>query len=133
MPRYNYNDRNRQTNRSDTYPNFNRFHQEERSSYQSRYSDRDRHHLYSSPKHQQQYNQSSHNHNNKGHVQHNAHNMSTLNTSELIGSLQNQIIGLCLQPLQQATLNSVNTIDGTKKTEFATWAQHIENTMRICI
>ena len=44
VPRYNYNDKNRQTNRSDTYPNFNRLHQEERSSYQYRYSDRDRHH-----------------------------------------------------------------------------------------
>ena len=54
VPRYNYNERKRQTNRSDTYPNLNRFHQEERSSYQSRYSDRDRHHLYSSPKHQHQ-------------------------------------------------------------------------------
>ena len=55
-----------------------------------------------------------------------------LNTSELIGSLQSQIIGLQLQPLQQATLNSINTFDGTKKAEFATWAQSIENAMRIC-
>ena len=50
--------------------------------------------------------------------------MSTLNTSEeLIGSLQSQIIGLYLQPLQQATLNSINTFDGTKKAEFTTWAR----------
>ena len=41
VPRY-----NRQTNRSDAYPHFNRA----TSSYQSRYSDRDRHHSYSSPK-----------------------------------------------------------------------------------
>ena len=58
--------------------------------------------------------------------------MSTLNTSELIGSLQSQIIGLHSQLLQQATLNSINTFDGTKKAEFATWAQSIENTVRIC-
>ena len=58
--------------------------------------------------------------------------MSTLNTSELIGSLQSQIIGLHLQPLQQATLNSINTFDGTKKAEFTTWTQSIENAMRIC-
>ena len=57
--------------------------------------------------------------------------MSTLNTSELIGSLQSQIKGLHLQPLQQATLNSINTFDGTKKAEFTTWAQSIENVMRI--
>ena len=46
--------------------------------------------------------------------------MSTLNTSNIIGSLQSQVIGLHSQPLQQATLNSINTFDGTKKGEFAT-------------
>ena len=59
--------------------------------------------------------------------------MSTLNTSELIGSLQSQIIALHSQPLQQVTLKSINMFDGTKKAEFATWAQSIENAMRICI
>ena len=58
--------------------------------------------------------------------------MSTLNTSELIGSLQSQIIGFHSQPLQQGTLKSINTLDGTKKAEFATWPQNIENTVRIC-
>ena len=58
--------------------------------------------------------------------------MSTLNTSELISSLQSQIIGLQSQVLQQATLNPINTFDGTKKAEFATWAQSIENAARIC-
>ena len=58
--------------------------------------------------------------------------MSILNTSELIDSLQNQIIGLRSQPLQQATLNLINTFNGTKKAEFATWAQSIENAVRIC-
>ena len=57
--------------------------------------------------------------------------MSTLNTSDIIGSLQSQIIGLHSQPLQQATLNSINMFDGTKKAEFVTWAQSIENTVRI--
>ena len=42
-----------------------------------------------------------------------------LNTSELIGSLQIQITGLQLQLLQQSTLNSIKTFDGTDKAEFA--------------
>ena len=102
VPSYNYNDRTRQINRSDTYPNFNRVCQKERS-YQSRYGDKDRHHPYSSPRHWHQYNQASHHYSNNSHVQHNAHNMSTLNTSDIIGSLQSQIIGLHSQPLQHAT------------------------------
>ena len=57
--------------------------------------------------------------------------MSTLNTLELIDSLQSQIIGL-RSPLQQVTLNLVKTFDGIKKAEFATWAQSIENASRIC-
>ena len=94
VPRY-----NRQTNRSDAYPHFNRA----RSSYQSRYSDRDRHHSYSSSKYQHPHNQASHSYHNNS----NTPNMYPLNTSELIGSLQSQIIGLQLQPLQQSTLNSI--------------------------
>ena len=58
--------------------------------------------------------------------------MSTLNTSKLIGSFHSQIIGLHLQPLQQTILNSINMFDGTKKAEFATWVQSIENTVKIC-
>ena len=58
--------------------------------------------------------------------------MSTLNIPKIIGSLQSQITGLQLQALQQATLNLINTFDGTKKTEFVTWAQSIENAARIC-
>ena len=46
--------------------------------------------------------------------------MSTLNTLELIGSLQSQIIGLHSQPLQQATLNLINTFYSTEKAKFAT-------------
>ena len=58
--------------------------------------------------------------------------MCTLNTSELIGSLQSHIRGLQSQLLQQIALNSINTFDGTKKAEFATWAQSIENAVRVC-
>ena len=57
--------------------------------------------------------------------------MSTVKASDIIGSLQSQIIGLHSQPLQQATHNSINMFDGTKKAEFATWTQSIENTVRI--
>ena len=57
--------------------------------------------------------------------------MPTLNTLELIGSLQSQEIGLHSQPLQQATITFINAFDGTKKAEFATWAQSIENAARI--
>ena len=74
---------NRQTNRSDTYPHFNRA----RSYYQFRYSDRDRCHSYSSPKNQHPYNQASHSYHNNSNIQHNAPNKYPLNTSELIGSL----------------------------------------------
>ena len=127
VPKYNYNERTRQTNRSDTYPIFNRVHQEERSSYQSRYGDRDRHLSYSLSKHQHQYNQASHHYNNSSQVQ----LMSALNTLDIIGSLQSQIIGLQSHPLQHAMLNSINMFDGTKKAEFATWVQSIENAVRI--
>ena len=58
--------------------------------------------------------------------------MSTLNISDIIRSLQGQIIGLHSQPLQHATLNSINLFDGTKKAEFATCTQSIENAVRIC-
>ena len=46
--------------------------------------------------------------------------------------LQDQIIGLKSQLLQQSTLNSIKTSDGTDKAEFATWVQSIENAARWC-
>ena len=119
VPRY-----NRQTNRSDACPHFNRA----RSSYQSRYSDRDRCHSYSSHKYQHLHNQASCSHHNAS----NTPNMYPLNTSELIGSLQSQIIGLQLQLLQQSMLNSTKMFDDTNKPKFATWAQSIENAVRLC-
>ena len=83
-------------------------------------------------KHQNQYNQANHHYQNNSDAKHNAPNMSTLNILELIHPLQSQIIGFQLQPLQQATLNSINTFDGSKKAEFTTWNQSIENAMIIC-
>ena len=87
---------------------------------------------YLSPKHQHQYNQAGHHYHSYSNVLCSTSNMPTLNTSELIGSLQSHIIGLQSQPLQQATLTSINTFDRTKKAEFSTWTQSIENAVRIC-
>ena len=101
VPRY-----HRQSNRSDAYPHLSRA----RSSYQSRYSDRDRHHSYSSFKNQHPHNQASHSYHNNSNIPCNTPDMYPLKTSELIGSLQSQIIGLQLQLLQQATSNSIKTL-----------------------
>ena len=119
---------NRQANRSDAYPYSHRA----RSSYQSRYSDRYRHHSYSSPKNQYLHNQGSNSYHNNSNTPHIANDMYPLNTTELIGSLQSQIIGLQLQPLQQSMLNSIKTFNDTNKAKFATWAQSIENAARLC-
>ena len=58
--------------------------------------------------------------------------MHPLNTSELIGLLQSQIIGLQLQLLQQSTLNSIKIFDSTNKAEFTAWVQSIENATKLC-
>ena len=123
VPRY-----NRQTYRSDLYPHSPRA----RSSYHFRYSDRDRCHSYLSPKNQYYHKQASNSYQNSSNMPHNANDMYPLNTPELIGSLQSQIIGLQLQPLPQSTLNSIKMFDGTNKAEFATWVQNIENAARLC-
>ena len=62
----------------------------------------------------------------------NANNIHPLNMSELIGSLQSQIIDLQSQPLQQSTLNSMKIFNGTNKAEFTTWVQSIENAAKLC-
>ena len=49
------------------------------------------------------------------------------NASDLISSLQSQILGLQTQALQQSTLNSIKIFDGTNKSEFTSWAQSEEN------
>ena len=123
VPRY-----NQQTNRSDTYSHSHRA----RPSYQPRYSTRDRHHSYSSPKTQYLHNQVGNSCQNNSNMPHNANNMYPLNMPELIGSLQSQIIGLQSQLLQQSTLNSIKTFDGTNKAEFTPWVQSIENAARLC-
>ena len=123
LPRY-----NRQTNRPDTYPDSHRA----RYSYQPRYNDRDRHCSYSSPKNTYLHNQASNSYQSSSNMPHNATDMYPLNTSELIGSLQSQIIGLQVQPLQQSTLNSIIMFNGTNKAKFTTWAQSIENAARLC-
>ena len=58
--------------------------------------------------------------------------MHPLNTSELIGSLQSQILDLQTHPLQQSMLNSIKIFDGTNKAEFTAWVQSIENASRLC-
>ena len=63
---------------------------------------------------------------------HSAKDMDPLNTSELIGSFQSQIIDLQSQPLQESTLNSIKIFDGTNKAEFTARAQSIENTAKVC-
>ena len=52
--------------------------------------------------------------------------------SDLIGSLQSQILGLQTQALQQSMLNSIKIFNGTNKSEFTLWAQSVENAARLC-
>ena len=54
------------------------------------------------------------------------------NNSDLIGSLQSQMLGLQTQALQQSMLNSIKIFDGTNKSEFTLWAQSVENATRLC-
>ena len=78
------------------------------------------------------HNQARNSYQNSSNMPHNATDMYPLNTSELIGSLQSQIIGLQSQLLQQSTLNSIKMFDGSNKAKFATWAQSIENAAALC-
>ena len=50
-------------------------------------------------------------------------NPQSPNTSDLIGSLQSQILGLQMQALQQSTLDSIKIYDDSNKSEFTSWAQ----------
>ena len=58
--------------------------------------------------------------------------MHPLNMSELLCSLQSQILGLQTHPLQQSMLNSIKIFNGTNKAEFTAWVQSIENAARLC-
>ena len=69
---------------------------------------------------------------NTGNSQVNVSNGQSPNTSDLIGSLLSQILGLHTQTLQQSTLNSIKIFDGSNKCKFTLWAQSVENTTRLC-
>ena len=58
--------------------------------------------------------------------------MHPSNTSDILDSLQSQISGLQMHPLQQLTLNSIKIFDRSNKAEFTAWAQSIENAARLC-
>ena len=62
----------------------------------------------------------------------NAIGFQSPNTSDLIGSLQSQILGLQMQVLQQSTLNSIKIFHGSNKSKFTLWAQSVENATRLC-
>ena len=69
---------------------------------------------------------------NTGCSQVNAIGSQSPNTSDLIGSLQSQILGLQMQALQQSTLNSIKIFGGSNKSKFTLWAQSVENAARLC-
>ena len=54
------------------------------------------------------------------------------NTSNIIESLQSQILGLQTQALQQSMLNSIKNFDGNNKSKFTSWAQSVENVAKLC-
>ena len=54
------------------------------------------------------------------------------NTSNIIESLQSQIIGLQTQALQQSTLNSIKIFDGNNKSKFTLWMQSVANAAKLC-
>ena len=98
------------------------------------------------------YNQTSHNNRNRHHshssLNHSCnvpnnpcHNISNMqcnvdmhssNASDILGSLQSQILGLQIHLLQQSTLNSIKIFDRSNKAKFTAWAQSIENATRLC-
>ena len=119
VPRY-----NKQTCRSDIYSYFNA----DRLYIQTNYNNRNRHQSHSSPTHScNAPNTSFHN---TGNNQHNI-DVHPSNTSDILGSLQSQILGLQMHLLQQSTLNSIKVFDGSNKAEFTAWAESIENAARL--
>ena len=117
---------NQHTSRSDTYAHSHK----DRSYHQPSYNNRDRCNLYSSPNYS--CNAANNSYHNNSNMSCNTNDMHPLNRSELIGSLQSQMLGLQTQPLQQSALNSIKIFDGTNKVEFTAWAQSIENAARLC-
>ena len=53
------------------------------------------------------------------------------NNSDILGCLQSQILGLQTQALQHSTLNSIKIFDGNNKSEFMSWAQSVENAVKL--
>ena len=47
------------------------------------------------------------------------------NNSNIIESLQSQILGLQTQALQQSMLNSIKIFDGNNKSEFTSWVHRV--------
>ena len=103
----------------------------DRSYHHPIYNNRDRCHLYSSPNHSCNPANNSY-HNNNSNMPCSTNDMHSLNMSELIDSLQSQILGLLIHPLQQPMLNSIKIFDGTNKADFTAWVQSIENAARLC-
>ena len=120
VPRY-----NQLSHRSDihSHSNTNRLYN------QTSYNNRNRCHLHSSLNHL---------HNIPNNPYHNTSNMQcnidmhSSNTLDILGSLQSQILGLQIHPLQQSTLNSIKIFDGSNKAEFTAWVQSIKNAARLC-
>ena len=81
----------------------------DRSYHQPSYNNWDRCHLYSSPNHL--CNPANNSYHNNSNMPHSTNDMHPLNTSELIGSLQSQILGSQTHPLQQSMLNSIKIFD----------------------
>ena len=54
------------------------------------------------------------------------------NNSNIMESLQSQILGLKTQALQQSTLNSIKILMETTRAEFKSWAQSVENAAKLC-
>ena len=54
------------------------------------------------------------------------------NNSNIIESLQSQILGLQTQALQQSTLNSIKIFNSNNKSEFTLWGQSVENGAKLC-
>ena len=54
------------------------------------------------------------------------------NNSNIIESLQSEILGLKTQTLQQLTLNSIKKFDRNNKSKFTLWVQSVENAAKLC-
>ena len=116
---------NQQTHRSDIHAYSNK----DRSYNQTSYDNRNSHHSHSSLNHS--CNPVNNSYHDTSSMPCNI-DMHTSNTSDILGSLQSQILGLQTHPLQQSTQNSIKIFDGSNKADFTAWAQSIPNAARLC-